>query len=484
MVIRSDPALAVIHGRAGVLRVARWMAFTDGLVVIWAVVGAHILRFSSLPILGEALQTTSSLELEYSWVSAGVVVLWLAALHGHNAYDPRMFGHGTQEYRAVVTGTWRLFATLAIISYLSKIELARGYVLIAFPAGLLALLVTRRLWRTWLGARRSRGEYADRVLVVGDASHLATLVRDLRAASDAGFAVIGACCSDPVADVDGVPVVGTEEDAGSVAQRMSVDVVASAASWRHATDGLRKLGWALEGTGIDLVVSPGLVDVAGPRIHSRPVAGLPLLYVEEPTFTGARRLAKSAFDVVGAGALLLLLQPVLLVLALLVWVEDRGPIVYSQNRVGIGGRRFVMHKFRSMVVGADKIVFDAKDNDGAGPLFKIRDDPRVTRTGRVLRRFSLDELPQLWNVVRGDMSLVGPRPPLASEVAAYDEDVHRRLLVKPGLTGLWQVSGRSDLSWEDSVRLDLYYVENWSFTGDLRILWRTLRAVVDRRGAY
>ena len=164
MVIRSDPALAVIHGRAGVLRVARWMAFTDGLVVIWAVVGAHILRFSSLPILGEALQTTSSLELEYSWVSAGVVVLWLAALHGHNAYDPRMFGHGTQEYRAVVTGTWRLFATLAIISYLSKIELARGYVLIAFPAGLLALLVTRRLWRTWLGARRSRGEYADRVL--------------------------------------------------------------------------------------------------------------------------------------------------------------------------------------------------------------------------------------------------------------------------------------------------------------------------------
>ncbi len=484
MAIRSDPTLAVIHGRAGVLRVARWVWITDALVVIWAVIGAHILRFSSLPILDEVVSTTSSLQLEYSWVSAAVVVLWMWALRLHNAYDPRMFGHGTQEYRAVLTGTWRLFATLAIISYLSKIELARGYVLVAFPVGLVALLLTRRLWRTWLGARRSRGQYADRVLVVGDAAHLVALIRDLRSASDAGFAVVGACCSDPVSDIDGVAVVGTEDEAAIMARHLSVDVVASVASWRHASDGLRKLGWALEGTGIDLVVSPGLVDVAGPRIHSRPVAGLPLLYVEQPTFTGARRLAKSAFDVAAASALIVLLLPVFIVIALLVWLEDRGPIVYSQNRVGAGGKRFVMHKFRSMVVGADTVVFDDEDNKGAGPLFKMRDDPRVTRTGKMLRQFSLDELPQLWNIVRGDMSLVGPRPPLVSEVAAYAADVHRRLLVKPGLTGLWQVSGRSDLSWEDSVRLDLYYVENWSFTSDLRILWRTLRAVLDRRGAY
>jgi exopolysaccharide biosynthesis polyprenyl glycosylphosphotransferase len=484
MVIRNDPALQLTNGRAGVLRVARWIAITDALVVIWAVIGAHILRFSSLPILGQAASTTSSLELEYSWVSAAVVVLWLWVLRLHNVYDARMFGHGPQEYRAVVTGTWRLFATLAIVSYLSKIELARGYVLIAFPVGLLALLVTRRLWRTWLGARRSHGEFADRVLVVGDASHLTALIRDLRAASDAGFAVVGACCSDPIAQIDGVDVVGAEEDAATVAQRMRVDVVASVASWRHGTDGLRKLGWALEGTGIDLVVSPGLVDVAGPRIHSRPVAGLPLLYVEGPTFTGPRRLAKTAFDVAAALTLFIILQPLFLTISLLVWLEDHGPIVYSQNRVGIGGRRFVMHKFRSMVVGADQVAFDEDVNEGAGPLFKLRDDPRVTRIGKTLRRYSLDELPQLWNVIRLDMSLVGPRPPLASEVATYDEDVHRRLLVKPGLTGLWQISGRSDLSWEDSVRLDLYYVENWSFTGDLRILWRTSRVVLQRRGAY
>ena len=170
------------------------------------------------------------------------------------------------------------------------------------------------------------------------------------------------------------------------------------------------------------------------------------------------------------------------VLSLLIWLEDRGPAFYTQTRVGIHGTRFVMYKFRSMRVGAEAIRPDT--NEGAGPLFKMRDDPRVTRIGKFIRRFSLDELPQLWNIFHRDMSLVGPRPPLASEVAEYEQDVHRRLLVKPGLTGLWQVSGRSDLSWEDSVRLDLYYVENWSFTSDLRILWRTARAVLGRRGAY
>jgi len=456
------------------------VAITDAIVVGWAVLGAHLLRFGQVPNSSDAV--TSSLELQYTWVSIGVVVLWLAMLRLHAAYDPRMFGHGTQEYRAVVTATFRLFAALAIVSYLSKIELARGYILVAFPLGLAALLLARRVWRVWLGAHRSRGEYADHVLVVGDAAHLSTLIRDLRAASDAGFAVVAAACSDAGETIDGIPVVGPEEEAATLAMHLRVDVVASSPSWRQGAAGLRKLGWALEGTGIELVVSPGLVDVAGPRIHSRPVAGLPLLYVEEPSFTGSKLLAKTAFDVVTAALLLLLLLPVFIVLALAVWLDDHGPVVFSQTRVGLDGRRFVMHKFRSMRVGADQMVPPA--NDGAGPLFKLRNDPRVTRVGTLLRRYSLDELPQLWNVLTRDMSLVGPRPPLASEVAAYEQDVHRRLLVKPGLTGLWQVSGRSDLSWEDSVRLDLYYVENWSFTSDLRILWRTLRAVTERRGAY
>jgi len=192
--------------------------------------------------------------------------------------------------------------------------------------------------------------------------------------------------------------------------------------------------------------------------------------------------AKAAFDLVAASVMLLLALPIFVVTGALIWFEDRGPVLFSQRRVGLGGRTFVMYKFRSMIVGAEGNR--PNQNEGAGPLFKLRDDPRITRTGRAIRRWSIDELPQLANVLKGDMSLVGPRPPLESEVAAYEADVHRRLLVKPGLTGLWQVSGRSDLSWEDSVRLDLYYVENWSFTSDLRIVWRTVRALWERRGAY
>lgn len=482
MTLRSDATSAVTTGRAGVRRVARWIAATDVLVLVWAVAGAQLLRFGTSPSPGASDPTTSGLDLEYTWVSFGVVVLWMLSLRMHAAYDPRMLGHGTQEYRAVINATFRLFATLAIVSYLSKLELARGYVLIAFPVGSVGLLIARRIWRSWLGAHRARGRFADSVLVVGDFDQVEALVRDLGAASDAGFRVIAVCCSAAPAQVAGIPVVGNEEDAAECAQQVNADVVAYAASSRLGATGLRKLGWALEGTGIELVVAPGMTDVAGPRIHARPVAGLPLLYVEAPHFAGTPLAVKFAFDILAATALIVLLAPVFVVVAVLIWFEDRGPVFFTQRRVGQGGRSFVMAKFRTMHVGAEQARPEANDADG--PLFKLRDDPRVTRVGRFLRRTSLDELPQLGNVLRGEMSLVGPRPPLESEVAAYEEDVHRRLLVKPGLTGLWQVSGRSDLSWEDSVRLDLYYVENWSFTSDLRILWRTLRAMRERRGAY
>lgn len=482
MAIPSEANSAVTQGRSSLRRFVRRVAVTDTVVILWAVVGAHLLRFGPQP---ESGPVTSAFDLEYSWVAFVVVILWQGMLRMHGAYDPRILGHGPQEYLAVWRATFHLLAALAIISYLAKLELARGFVLIAFPAGLLALLVARRVWRTWLGGRRARGEYADRVLVVGDPEDVARLIREFRSAPDAGFAVIGACCDDCAEDctgIEGVPVVGTQDSAAAQAQRLGVDVVAYDASARLGSTGLRRLGWALEGTGIDLVVAPGMTDVAGPRILARPVAGLPLLFVEAPHFSGTRLAMKSTFDIVSAAFLMVLLAPVFLVVAALVKVEDRGPVFFSQRRVGQGGRSFVMKKFRSMHVGSDAQL--PPENDADGPLFKLRDDPRVTRIGRFLRRSSLDELPQLWNVLRGEMSLVGPRPPLASEVAAYEQDVHRRLLVKPGLTGLWQVSGRSDLSWEDSVRLDLYYVENWSFTSDLRILWRTLRTLREQRGAY
>jgi exopolysaccharide biosynthesis polyprenyl glycosylphosphotransferase len=248
---------------------------------------------------------------------------------------------------------------------------------------------------------------------------------------------------------------------------------------------LRKLSWHLECSGIDLLVTPGLIEVAGPRLHIRPFVGLPLLAIEEPVFSGWKRVLKGALDRVGAALAIVLVAPVLLAIALAVKVSSPGPVLYRQERVGAYGRRYTLYKFRSMVDGADaKLAELLEQNEGNGLLFKMRRDPRVTAVGRVLRRFSLDELPQLFNVVGGTMSLVGPRPPLPSEVERYDTSIRRRLLVKPGLTGLWQISGRSDLSWEESVRLDLRYVENWSLALDLLILWKTASAVLRSRGAY
>ncbi len=469
-----------LRSSARVGPVRRRMVATDVLVVVWAVVGAHLVRFGPPPTDASVLRLP--MRIDYPLLSLTLIVLWLFSLKIHSTYDPRLFGHGPEEYRAVVSATFRLFALVAIVSYLFDLQIARGFVLIALPAGLIALLLNRWLWRRWLSLYRAQGQLCDSMVVVGDRDHLTSLIAALDAVPQAGLRVIGACCSDGDGPIGGVPIVGSEHDAAIIAERLNADVVACAGSWRLGSSGLRRLGWDLEGTGIGLVLAPGMTQVAGPRILTRPVAGLPLLHVEAPTFTGPRRVVKSAFDMVGAIALVIMLLPVLAVLSVLIR-RDGGPAIYRQTRVGIGGETFTLFKFRSMVVGADKIALP-EDDDGAGLLFKLRADPRITPVGRFLRRSSLDELPQLFNVLRRNMSLVGPRPPLASEVARYEEDVHRRLLVKPGMTGLWQVSGRSDLSWDDAVRLDLYYVENWSLVGDLKIMFRTGMAVLRRTGAY
>jgi exopolysaccharide biosynthesis polyprenyl glycosylphosphotransferase len=298
--------------------------------------------------------------------------------------------------------------------------------------------------------------------------------------------VVGACIDRTRAtEVEGVPVVGNSTSIIDALRTTGADTVAVGA-WSDLTQaGLRRLSWELEGSGVDLVVAPALTDVAGPRIHIRPVSGLPLLHVEEPEFSGVRRLLKGSVDRGGAIAALVVLLPLFLALAVWVRLSSRGPALFRQERIGTDGKPFTMYKFRSMYVDAEQRLADLRAlNEGDGVLFKMKDDPRITPAGKWLRRFSLDELPQLINVAIGTMSLVGPRPPLQSEVSQYENDVRRRLLVKPGLTGLWQISGRSDLSWEESVRLDLHYVENWSLALDLVILWKTAFAVLSRKGAY
>ncbi len=422
------------------------------------------------------------------WACLSLVVVWPALLATTGAYSERVFSTGSEEYRCVGRAGLLLLAAAGFVSYAAMLDLSRALVVVAVPALTLATLLMRHAARQQLGQLRVQGRCTKRVLLVGRGRAVLDLAERLAKQPHIGLEVVAACVTPAdrarVGQVVGVPVAGLD-DVLTLADRHDADTVAVTSSSESASEYLRQLSWQLEGSGLELLVAPGLIEVAGPRLHIRPFEGLPLLTVESPRFEGWRRMVKGAVDRSGAALGLVALAPVLLALALAVRLSSPGPVLYRQERIGINGRSFGMLKFRSMVVDADKRLEEIRaDNISDGLLFKMRDDPRVTPVGRWLRRFSLDELPQLLNVVLGQMSLVGPRPPLPTEVAQYHSDVFRRLAVKPGLTGLWQVSGRSDLSWEDTVRLDLRYVENWSLTFDLVILLRTVTAIVRSSGAY
>ncbi|HLM06018.1 MAG TPA: sugar transferase [Blastococcus sp.] len=422
------------------------------------------------------------------WGAAGLVVMWPALLLAVGAHDERVFGTGSDEYRLVGRAGLLALALAGFVSYAAGLDLSRALVVVAVPALTLATLVLRYGARMHLHRQRVRGRTAKRVVVVGRGGAVLELVNRLRREKYAGLDVVAACVTVAdqarVADRAGIPVSGLD-DVMETAVRVGADAIAVTSASETAAQYLRELSWKLEGTDIELLVAPGLIEVAGPRLHIRPFEGLPLLSVEQPRFEGWRRLVKGSVDRGLAAAAVVLLAPLLLAIGLAVRFGSEGPVLYRQERVGVNGRTFTMLKFRSMVMDADRRLEEVRaDNISDGLLFKMRDDPRVTSVGRWLRRLSLDELPQLFNVLGGSMSLVGPRPPLPGEVARYDTQVRRRLLVKPGLTGLWQISGRSDLPWEEAVRLDLRYVENWSLALDALIMWKTFRAVLSFSGAY
>jgi len=422
-------------------------------------------------------------------VAPALIAAWMLLLSAFRTRDPRIVGVGGDEYRRLVTASLVAVASVAAIAYACRIDIARGYVAVAFPLGLVLLAIGRKGVRTALARRRVRGERLQDVLLVGDLDDVRYVGRRIAGTPAAGYRVraVVTDCVAPGAVVDlGVARAPVLDGIDAVldrarSERVSAVVVAGAVAGGH--ERLRRLGWELEEHGVELVVSSPLADIAAGRVHERPVDGLPLMHVETPDYR--RRLGKRALDVVGAGVGLVLLAPVLTVVALAIRADDRGPVFFRQTRVGRGGREFSILKFRTMCVDAEaRVAALAQANEGSGPLFKMKDDPRVTRVGSFLRRTSLDELPQLWNVLTGSMSLVGPRPALPREVALYEDFADRRLLVTPGITGLWQVSGRSDLDWAEGVRLDLHYVENWSFVHDVVILARTIPSVLRSRGAY
>ena len=444
------------------------LAATDAVAVGGALAVAHTFRF------GAGGDELFALDISYVVFSIILAVAWLLALAASGAYltwPKRLEG---PSYGAPIRATVKLVATLAVASLALQLDLSRAYLAFAIPLGLLALLFVRLVCRAWIYGHRTRGRYIRRALVVGTPERVAELAH--------AFAERAA----PVA-VDVVATTGIENAKGSHLRSLvaehRVDIVVLTEEREGAN--VRQLLWDIEGVGAVVWLSTDVPELAAPRAAYHPIERLPIIEVEPADRSISRRRAKRAFDIVLSAIALVILLPVILFVALLIKLDSPGPVFFRQSRIGRDGETFGIVKLRTMRVNAEAELAGLLDrNEGAGPLFKMKDDPRVTRVGGFLRRTSIDELPQLWNVLKGDMSLVGPRPPLPSEVAEYDDPSHRRLIVKPGMTGLWQVSGRSDLTWEQGVRLDLFYVENWSVPGDIRILIQTVGVVLRPNGAY
>jgi exopolysaccharide biosynthesis polyprenyl glycosylphosphotransferase len=463
---------------------ARTLIAVDTMILLTAGLFAMTLRF------GGSIEDAHVRGVPYLIANLVLTPVWIAVLTLSRCYEPRFLGIGTEEFKRVANASFRVAALIVFVAFMTHTEVARGFLAIALPTGLAGVVAGRLGARTWLHRQRRRGQCTHKVVVVGSAESALEMVTTLQREPLSGLQVVAACVTgEPrmFTKDSMVPVLGTLTDVVDVLHDLGADTVCVAAGPGVTAGTLRELSYQLEGTGVDLLVSPVLTNVTGTRLSYRTIPGLPLLHVDEPELTGSRRLVKAIFDRTVGLLGLILVTPLLLGIAAAIRVTSSGPALFRQERVGRAGETFMIWKFRTMHDGAhaDKKTLAAENIHGLeGVLFKLHVDPRVTTVGRFLRRYSLDELPQLVNVVLGHMSLVGPRPPLQEEVDRYEGHVHRRLLVKPGITGLWQVSGRADLPWEEAVRLDLHYVENWSLGLDVAVLCKTFMAVTRPKGAY
>lgn len=445
--------------------------------IVLSLVAATVIRFGS-----RTLEEAGP----YGWWLVVWVPLWWLGLVIARLYDERRTRDPAEELRRSVYGVTLGAALAVLVAFSADFPLSRGWILAAWGIALLAVVASRRIVRKVIYALHRRGRLRRRALVVGADATGIELMEAVERAPWEGLDVVGFVSLDPrPLDPSLEPmVVGDVSHLREMVTVLRVSDVLVAPTV-GARSRLPEVVAALDGVPVDLFVAPGVEGYLPDRLSVQPMGDRPLLAVERIELHQTARAVKRSMDVLLGGLLLLLAAPVIAVCAAAIKVDSPGPVFFRQQRVGLAGRPFRMWKFRSMVVDAESLVDELRGrNEAEGLLFKLKDDPRVTRVGRFLRRVSLDELPQLFNVVAGTMSLVGPRPPLRDEVERYDDRLGRRLLIKPGMTGLWQVSGRHELSFEDYIRFDILYVQNWSVAFDLYILAKTIPAVLGHHGSY
>lgn len=445
------------------------LLISDAVVLVWVVYGTQIVWFGTGNAQLSLLRDLRFTAVSYWLTSAILVALWLLALSLADTRTPGVVGAGMTEYVRVIDSSLVLFGVIAIVAFLFRVDIARGYLLISLPAGILLLLLVRWLWRQWLVAKRRVGKCASGVILIGSPASVAQVGHELQQRRDTGYLVVGACLPPddheagiPTTDAD-IPVLGTFDDLTRVLADTGADTVLVTSSDALPPEKVKQISWSLEAGRQHLLLAPGIADVAGPRIHTRPVSGLPLVHVETPRFSPGQRFGKRMSDLIVSLVAVVVISPLLGILALAVKLSSPGPVCVRETRIGYHGRPFTMLAFRTA----------REDDDGTVP----------TALGRWMHRHTLDDLPQLFNVIGGTMSLVGPRPPLPGEVETYTDASLRRFLVKPGITGLSQISGRENLAWEDAVRLDLSYVENWSLAGDVAIVIKSAKAALLGRAA-
>lgn len=474
-------------------RYARNVWVSDVVVVCGAVYLAQVARFDQIGNTA-GREFDPKLGYYYTFVSLALAALWLVALGLVNSRSHQVLGRGMEEYRRVVFATFLLFGATAIVAVLLGLNFfARGYLAIACPLGLVGLLATRYMWHTFDKRMRVNGPLKTRILVAGTKKGASDIASKFAAQRDRGFEVVGVCTpegpaeDDKAIDIMGrqVPIVDADSAIVDAVKVTGADTVVLSATNHLAPDEVRRLVWDLECLGVEMIVSAGHFEAVDSRLSSQTMGGMAVMHVGKPQYDRANSWGKRVFDVVFSAMFLIVASPMLILAGLAVKLTSKGPVFYLAERIGMDGKTFKMIKFRSMYDGADAKVAEMMNAAGGDLMyFKVKDDPRITPVGKWLRKFSLDEMPQFINVLKGEMSVVGPRPQVQREVEAYDDLIGTRLFVRPGVTGLWQVSGRNDLSIEDSKRLDMSYVENWSMGLDISICFRTAQVVLTGRGAY